>query len=196
MLSKYIYVIYILVNILVVFSINVCCQQSLRFERYQNTDPTRWFLKPSCRGLSKMGNQYATSLAPGIILLFILRAIYKAFVWKSKYKLPVTVPGVPVFGNTFQIPASQQGPWAKQLAQKYGEMYDRLPSSTCIHKVTTNSYQVYMQVRGEYMGVFEFFTSCYRSHGTPRSYIFFAASISNDPGHHVGRLTHRPDAIQ
>lgn len=42
---------------------------------------------------------------------------------KKRYKLPPVVPGVPVFGNSFQVPAKQQGPWAKQLAEKYGEMY-------------------------------------------------------------------------
>ncbi|KAF2795132.1 cytochrome P450 [Melanomma pulvis-pyrius CBS 109.77] len=40
-----------------------------------------------------------------------------------KYKLPPRVPGIPVFGNTFQIPLVQQGPWAKKLAEKYGEMF-------------------------------------------------------------------------
>jgi hypothetical protein len=57
-----------------------------------------------------------------VFSFLILRAVYRVFVWRSKYKLPVTVPGIPVFGNTFQIPPSQQGPWAKQLAEKYGEM--------------------------------------------------------------------------
>jgi hypothetical protein len=38
------------------------------------------------------------------------------------YNLPPLVPGVPLFGNTFQIPLVQQGPWAKKLAEKYGEM--------------------------------------------------------------------------
>lgn len=43
--------------------------------------------------------------------------------WLDKgFKLPPQVPGIPVFGNTFQIPALQQGPWAKKLAEKYGEM--------------------------------------------------------------------------
>lgn len=42
---------------------------------------------------------------------------------KRKYNLPPRVPGIPIFGNTFQIPALQQGPWAKKLAEKYGEMF-------------------------------------------------------------------------
>jgi hypothetical protein len=40
----------------------------------------------------------------------------------KKYKLPPLVPGIPVFGNAFQVPPTQQGPWAKELAEKYGEM--------------------------------------------------------------------------
>jgi hypothetical protein len=40
----------------------------------------------------------------------------------TKYKLPPLVPGIPVFGNSFQVPPTQQGPWAKELAEKYGEM--------------------------------------------------------------------------
>lgn len=42
---------------------------------------------------------------------------------KAKWaKLPPQVPGLPVLGNTLQVPALQQGPWAKDLAAKYGEM--------------------------------------------------------------------------
>lgn len=41
----------------------------------------------------------------------------------KKYKLPPRVPGIPILGNAFQIPALQQGPWAKGLAKKYGEMF-------------------------------------------------------------------------
>ncbi|RMJ23696.1 Cytochrome P450 [Aspergillus sp. HF37] len=48
---------------------------------------------------------------------------YNSYQWHTKYKLPPQVPGIPVFGNTFQIPALQQGPWAKDLAEKYGEMF-------------------------------------------------------------------------
>lgn len=40
----------------------------------------------------------------------------------SEYRFPSQVPGLPVFGNTFQIPKTQQGPWAKDLAEKHGEM--------------------------------------------------------------------------
>lgn len=54
-----------------------------------------------------------------IIGLWLLQNIRRG----KKYKLPPRVPGIPFFGNAFQIPALQQGPWAKELAQKYGEMF-------------------------------------------------------------------------
>lgn len=62
----------------------------------------------------------ASSLGLAIVVGFwLLRKIRHG----KKYKLPPRVPGVPIFGNTFQIPALQQGPWAKGLAEKYGEMF-------------------------------------------------------------------------
>lgn len=55
-----------------------------------------------------------------IIGLWLLQKIRRG----KKHKLPPLVPGgVPLFGNAFQIPALQQGPWAKKLAEKYGEMF-------------------------------------------------------------------------
>lgn len=60
----------------------------------------------------------------GVIALLLVQYAYTTFRWHKKYKLPPHVPGVPIFGNTFQIPAIQQGPWGKKLAEKYGEMYD------------------------------------------------------------------------
>ncbi|KAK3326931.1 cytochrome P450 [Cercophora scortea] len=58
-----------------------------------------------------------------VAVILIGRWIFQTIQWNRKYKLPPTVPGVPIFGNTFQIPALQQGPWAKELAEKYGEMF-------------------------------------------------------------------------
>lgn len=41
-----------------------------------------------------------------------------------KYNMPNRVPGVPIFGNTFQIPVDTcgQAVWASEHAKKYGEM--------------------------------------------------------------------------
>lgn len=55
--------------------------------------------------------------------LYLAQSFIAGMVRNSKYKLPPRVPGVPIFGNSFQPPATQQGPWAKKLAEKYGEMY-------------------------------------------------------------------------
>lgn len=71
-----------------------------------------------------VGSAFTTS-AVGLIALMLVYYAYNSYQWHTKYKLPPQVPGVPVFGNTFQIPALQQGPWAKDLAEKYGEMYVR-----------------------------------------------------------------------
>lgn len=57
------------------------------------------------------------------VLILILTGLYvRSYLTSSKYKLPPVVHGIPFFGNSFQIPATQQGPWAKDLAYKYGEM--------------------------------------------------------------------------
>lgn len=69
----------------------------------------------------KMQNAYGVT-AVLLLAAWLVQALIRDKFQKSKYNLPVRVPGVPIFGNTFQIPALQQGPWAKKLAEKYGEM--------------------------------------------------------------------------
>jgi len=56
------------------------------------------------------------------IALFIVQKLWNDYAWNKKYKLPPIIPGIPIFGNLFQIPATKQGPWATELAAKYGEM--------------------------------------------------------------------------
>ena len=59
------------------------------------------------------------------LVVFVLVALQRILAnhrWNSKYKLPPQVPGIPVFGNTFQLPPFQQGLWASEQAKKYGEM--------------------------------------------------------------------------
>ncbi|KAI5920400.1 cytochrome P450 [Camillea tinctor] len=43
--------------------------------------------------------------------------------FSRKYKFPPLVPGLPVLGNTFQIPSIDQGPYLQKLGQKYGEIF-------------------------------------------------------------------------
>ncbi|UPK94134.1 hypothetical protein LCI18_005069 [Fusarium solani-melongenae] len=67
-------------------------------------------------------------LPPSALVLVLLTALAGTWLFQrhrhnSRYKLPPKVPGVPVFGNSFQVPPIQQGPWAKNLAEKYGEIF-------------------------------------------------------------------------
>ena len=57
-----------------------------------------------------------------LLTIYVLQHVVLTARKSWKYKLPPMVPGIPFFGNSFQIPEKQQGPWAKQLAEKYGEM--------------------------------------------------------------------------
>lgn len=60
------------------------------------------------------------------ILVFVALAVgwrVKETVRARKYKLPPKIPGIPIFGNTFQLPPLKQGQWGIQMARKYGEMY-------------------------------------------------------------------------
>ena len=41
----------------------------------------------------------------------------------KKYKLPPRIPGIPIFGNTLQLPPLKQGVWGIEMAKKYGEMF-------------------------------------------------------------------------
>lgn len=73
---------------------------------------------------SKMAEDRQVLLAVSIATLIIIGGwLLKSSLQRGKYRLPPQVPGLPIFGNTFQIPAVQQGPWAKDLAEKYGEMF-------------------------------------------------------------------------
>ncbi|KAH0846045.1 hypothetical protein FOPE_11433 [Fonsecaea pedrosoi] len=40
-----------------------------------------------------------------------------------KYRFPPRIPGVPIFGNTFQLPPLKQGLWGMEMAKRYGEMF-------------------------------------------------------------------------
>ncbi|KAL1896135.1 hypothetical protein Sste5346_004877 [Sporothrix stenoceras] len=75
---------------------------------------------------TKPGNMAHQKLVLAITTLVIALLgtwLFRRVQYKRKYKLPAKVPGIPLFGNTFQIPLIQQGPWAKKLAEKYGEMF-------------------------------------------------------------------------
>ncbi|KAH7347962.1 cytochrome P450 [Pyrenochaeta sp. MPI-SDFR-AT-0127] len=68
------------------------------------------------------GNLYITAGA-FLVALFIVQKVVQTIQWNQKYRLPPVISGgLPLFGNMFQVPPVQQGPWAKQLAEKYGEI--------------------------------------------------------------------------
>lgn len=70
-----------------------------------------------------MGHQVLLFAVITAVAVFVAKWTISSAQWRRTYKLPPRVPGVPIFGNALQIPAVQQGPWAKALAEKHGEMY-------------------------------------------------------------------------
>jgi hypothetical protein len=82
--------------------------------------------------LHKMGMSQGSLSAPiliGCIVSLVLRWLFQSWQFNRKYTLPVQIPGVPFLGNALQMPAEMQGPWAKAMAEKYGEM---LVPSNCL----------------------------------------------------------------
>lgn len=73
-----------------------------------------------CNICAKMHTTAATTF--GLLFLLIVQSWVRSYIKSKKYRLPPAVPGMPIFGNALQIPALQQGPWAKKLAEQYGEM--------------------------------------------------------------------------
>ena len=53
--------------------------------------------------------------------------------FNKKYKLPPLIPGLPIVGNTFQLPPLKQGVWGMRMARQYGEMFTcRIGGSTWV----------------------------------------------------------------
>ncbi|KAE8446356.1 hypothetical protein EG329_012105 [Mollisiaceae sp. DMI_Dod_QoI] len=69
------------------------------------------------------GSLPAKTIFATIVLLIILQKVVVSYVGAKKYKLPPRVPGLPVVGNTFQIPPGEGGIWGSEQAKKYGEMF-------------------------------------------------------------------------
>ena len=61
-----------------------------------------------------------TTLLGGLLLILV--KLWERFQWRQKYKLPPGPTGIPFFGNMFQMPPYHQGPWAKDMTERYGEM--------------------------------------------------------------------------
>lgn len=70
----------------------------------------------------------ATFKMPWLSVIGLLIAGYVAFLLlgdylhTKRYQYPNLVPGLPLVGNMFQMPATDHGPYLQKLAGKYGEM--------------------------------------------------------------------------
>ena len=69
------------------------------------------------------GSSVATTLFFAVVVLVIVQRAVSNHLYNKKYKFPPKIPGLPIVGNTFQLPGNQQGQWGVQMARKYGEMY-------------------------------------------------------------------------
>lgn len=66
-------------------------------------------------------------LAVGLLVvtvLLVLRQLVHDYQYEKKYRFPPIVPGLPIVGNSLQLPTrvGLQGPYLAKLAEKYGEM--------------------------------------------------------------------------
>jgi hypothetical protein len=68
------------------------------------------------------GFSIAATLFFAVAVLVILQRIVSNHLASKKYKFPPRIPGLPIVGNTFQLPGNQQGQWGVEQARKYGEM--------------------------------------------------------------------------
>jgi len=57
-----------------------------------------------------------------LLTIIIAQRVVSNYLWNKKHKLPPRVPGIPIFGNTFQLPPMAQGLWGQEAAKRYGEM--------------------------------------------------------------------------
>ncbi|KAI8941340.1 hypothetical protein NX059_002565 [Plenodomus lindquistii] len=58
-----------------------------------------------------------------IIVGYISFLLIEDFLHLRKYRYPNLVPGLPLLGNTLQLPATDLGPYLQKLGEKYGEMF-------------------------------------------------------------------------
>ncbi|RDL31768.1 Cytochrome P450 [Venustampulla echinocandica] len=63
------------------------------------------------------------TIVTAFLTLLLIQKTTANYLQSKKYKLPPRIPGLPIFGNTFQLPPMDQGLWGIEQAKKYGEMY-------------------------------------------------------------------------
>ena len=76
---------------------------------------------------------YAYYLALATLLATVLQQCISRYRFNKHYKLPPSIPGLPIIGNTHQIPPLNQGLWGKAMGEKHGEMFTaRIGGSTWV----------------------------------------------------------------
>jgi len=57
-----------------------------------------------------------------VVVALVARLVVQKIAFNRKYRFPAEIPGVPFFGNAFQMPSVAQGPYLKKIAAEKGEM--------------------------------------------------------------------------
>lgn len=59
-----------------------------------------------------------------VTVFLVVRRLVHEYQYEQKYRFPPIVPGLPIVGNSLQLPTrvGLQGPYLAKLAEKYGEM--------------------------------------------------------------------------
>lgn len=71
-----------------------------------------------------MAMQMFTLVIVVTTVALLIRTVVARYQFQKKYKLPPSVPGWPLIGNSLDVPFPA-GMWTYKMAQRYGEMYDR-----------------------------------------------------------------------
>ncbi|CAG8952215.1 hypothetical protein HYFRA_00000955 [Hymenoscyphus fraxineus] len=72
---------------------------------------------------SSLGKQSWATAVIVLVTVMVVDRLVSNYRWNKKYKFPNRIPGIPIFGNTFQLPAVHQGVWGNEQRKKYGDMF-------------------------------------------------------------------------
>jgi len=73
-------------------------------------------------GSAVLQNVRSPWLAVLVVIALVVRLLVQKIAFDRKYRFPAKIPGVPFFGNAFQMPPVAQGPYLKKIAAEKGEM--------------------------------------------------------------------------
>lgn len=138
----------------------------------------------------------SSKIVLAVLAIIIVQRVVSNYLWNKKYKLPPRVPGIPLLGNTFQVPPMGQGLWGQEVSKKYGEMYVHVLLSQRSEDPDSDLFQVYMPIRGQNLGIPEFLQSSQRHNGEAISNLLLPPTPSSSINHHVRRISNSPHAIQ